>query len=469
MTTAIEVVSGITLAYFLLVNAIYLGFTATAWRRLLAHQREAKTLPLDEVLSSPLTPGVSVLVPAYNEAAGIVVSVRSLLDLRYPRHEVVVVNDGSTDDTLQRLIDAFELEPVRKALRQDVACAPVKQVYGSRRYPNLWVVDKENGGGKADAINGCLVAASHEYVCAIDADAVLEPDALLQVARPILDDPEVVVATGGIVRVINGCVLRDGRVVEVGLPKSNLAAVQVLEYFRAFLVGRVGWSSVNALLIISGAFGLFRRSLVEEIGGWDQEMIGEDIELVVRMHRRMHELDQPYRIEFVPDPVCWTEVPETLRVLSRQRRRWQRGLGQTLWVHKKLILNPRFGTLGLVAVPYFLFFEFLSPIIELLGPPFVIVAFLLGRLSFTFFVAFLVVAVLLGFLLSIAALALEEINFRRHQRSRELARLVLLAAFENVGYRQINAFWRFVAYFDLMRGRSGWGDMQKKGLGVPSV
>ena len=466
MTIVIDVLSGITLAYFLALNSIYLGFTVIAWRRLTAHQRAARALPLDDVLSSPLTPGVSVLVPAYNESAGIVPSVRSLLDLRYPRHEVVVANDGSTDDTLQRLIDAFELEPVRKVLRQDVESAPVKQVYGSRRYPNLWVVDKENGGSKADAINGCFVAASHEYVCAIDADTVLEPDALLQVVRPVLDDPDLVVATGGIVRIANGCVLRDGRVIEVGLPKSNLAAVQVLEYFRAFLVGRVGWSAVNALLIISGAFGLFRRSLVEEIGGWDKTMIGEDIDLVVRMHRRLHELDRPYRIEFVPDPVCWTEAPETLRVLSRQRRRWQRGLGQTLWVHRTLVGNPRYGTLGLFAVPYFLVFEFLSPLIELLGPPFVLVWFLLGRLSFTFLVAFLIVAILLGFLLSIAALALEEINFRRHERNRELVRLVALAAFENVGYRQIHAFWRFVAFFDLLMKRGGWGDMQRRGLGV---
>jgi len=188
----------------------------------------------------------------------------------------------------------------------------------------------------------------------------------------------------------------------------------------------------------------------------------------VRMHRRLHEVGERYRIEFVPDPVCWTEAPETFRVLSRQRRRWQRGLGETLWVHRRLIGNPRFGTLGLFAVPYFLFFEFLSPLIELLGPPFVIVWFLLGRLSFTFLVAFLVVAMLLGFLLSVAALALEEVNFRRHQQHHELARLVALALFENIGYRQIHAFWRFVAFFDLLTKRTGWGDMQKRGLGVQS-
>lgn len=465
MTTFIEIVSGLTLAYFVGLNSIYLGFTAIAWRHLTAHLRAARALPLDEIMTSALTPGVSVLVPAYNESAGIVSSVQSLLDLRYPQHEVVVASDGSSDDTLERLSEAFDLQPIRKALRSGAPSALVQEVYGSRRHPNLWVVDKENGG-KADALNAALNAASHPFVCAIDADAVLEPDALLRVVRPVLDDPELVVATGGIVRIVNGCLLRNGRVVDVALPKRTLPAVQVLEYFRAFLIGRVGWSSVNALLIISGAFGLFRRSLVEEVGGWDKAMIGEDIELVVRLHRRLHELGERYRIAFVPDPVCWTEAPETLRVLSRQRRRWHRGLGQTLWAHRRLIGNPRYGALGLIAIPYFLVFEFLSPVIELLGPPFVIAWFLLGRLSLTFFVAFLIVSALLGFLLSVAALALEELNFRRHPRDRDLVRLVYLAAFENVGFRQLNALWRLLAFFDLLFKRTGWGDMQRRGLGL---
>lgn len=234
------------------------------------------------------------------------------------------------------------------------------------------------------------------------------------------------------------------------------------------MLGVLTWSAIAlaAANAVALATLVYQRNLVDEVGGWDHTMIGEDIELVVRLHRLLHELGEPYRIEFVPDPVCWTEAPETLRVLSRERRRWHRGLGQTLWAHRTLIGNRRFGTLGLFAVPYFLVFEFLSPLVELLGPPFVVAWYLLGRLSFTFLVAFLVVAVLLGFLLSIAALAVEEINFRRYQRNRELARLVLLAAFENVGYRQINAFWRFLAFFDLMRKRTGWGDMQKRGLGV---
>ena len=462
---AVLVVATIALVYFVALNSIYLGFTAVAWRSLTRHLREERYLPLDEIFASPLTPGVSVLVPAYNEEVGIVESVRSLLDLRYPQFEVIVVNDGSTDATLERLTDAYDLVPARKALRSGIECAPVRATYVSRRHRNLWVVDKTNGGGKADALNGGAIAASYPFVCALDADGVLEQDALLRVIRPVLDDPELVAATGGIVRIVNGCEIDHGRITNVALPKSRLAAIQVVEYFRAFLVGRVGWSTVNALLIISGAFGLFRRDHVEAVGGWSHDTIGEDVELVVRLHRRLHESGTPYRIEFVPDPVCWTEAPETLAALASQRRRWHRGLGETLWRHKRLIGNPRYRWLGVGALPYFLLFEFLGPLVELLGPPSIVVWWSLGLLSLPFFVAFLVVSLLLGFLISVAALSLEEFSFRRHPSGREVARLVWLAAVENLGYRQLTAVWRVQAFFQLLLGRkTAWGDMQRRGL-----
>jgi cellulose synthase/poly-beta-1,6-N-acetylglucosamine synthase-like glycosyltransferase len=251
-------------------------------------------------------------------------------------------------------------------------------------------------------------------VCAVDADAVLEEDALLRVARPILDDPELVAATGGIVRIANGCGIEHGRLIEVGLPKSRLATMQVVEYFRAFLVGRVGWSRLNSLLIISGAFGLFRRSLLEAVGGYSTKTVGEDAELVVRLHHYLRERDEPYRISFVPDPVCWTEAPEDFRALGRQRRRWERGFAETLWRHRSVAFRPHYGALGLVAVPYFLFFELLGPPIELLGYVVIPVAAGFGLISIEFFLAFLVVGLLLGVLLSISALAIEEFSFRRH-------------------------------------------------------
>ncbi len=462
--TALFVVGVITISYFAIVNGLYLIFTVIAWRSLSSHLRGRAYSAVEEAFDSPFTPGITIILPAYNESAGIVESVYSLLALRYPLYEVVVVNDGSTDDTMERLTDAFDLVPARRAVRTAIPTQPIDASFVSRRSPAVWVLDKRNGG-KADALNAGIAAAQHPYVCCLDADALIETDALLRVAEPILDDPERVVATGGIVRIANGSTIDHGRVTGVRLPSNPLAVLQVLEYFRAFLIGRVGWTRLNALLIISGAFGLFQRAAVEEVGGYATDTVGEDMELVVRLHRHFRAENLPYRIEFVADPVCWTEVPDDVGSLSRQRRRWHRGLGQTLWRHKDAIGNPRYGAFGLIALPYFLFLEFLGPIVETIGTALTIVAFIVGDLSATSFVAFLVLAFLVAILLSIAALALEEFNFRRHQRTRDIVSLVFYTIFENLGYRQLNDLWRVLAFVDLGRRKQGWGAQKRRGIG----
>jgi cellulose synthase/poly-beta-1,6-N-acetylglucosamine synthase-like glycosyltransferase len=462
--TTLAVVGAITIAYFTVLNGLYMAFTAIAWRSLGKHLRGRSYSAVEEAFDSPFTPGITVILPAFNEAAGIVESVYSLLALRYPHYEVVVVNDGSTDDTVARLESAFELVPAHRAVRTSIATEPIKSSYVSRRNPNLWVLDKANGG-KADALNAGVAAAQHPYVCAIDADALIETEALLRVAAPILDDPERVIATGGIVRIANGSTIDHGRVTGVRLPSSPLAVLQVLEYFRAFLIGRVGWTRLNALLIISGAFGLFQRQAVEEVGGYAIDTVGEDVELVVRLHRHFRGRHLPYRIEFVADPVCWTEVPEDVGSLSRQRRRWHRGLGQTLWRHRRAIGNLRYGVFGLVALPYFVLFEFFGPVVETFGAVLTVVAFAVGDLSATAFVGFLLLAFLVGIVLSVAALALEEFNFRRHQRTRDVVAMVLFSVLQNFGYRQLNDLWRVLALVDLARHKQGWGAQRRRGIG----
>jgi cellulose synthase/poly-beta-1,6-N-acetylglucosamine synthase-like glycosyltransferase len=263
-------------------------------------------------------------------------------------------------------------------------------------------------------------------------------------------------------------VIESGRLVDYRLPRSSLARFQVVEYFRAFLIGRLAFDSINGVLIISGAFGLFKRNVVEAVGGYSRDTVGEDVELVVRLHRYLREREEEYRIRFVPDPVCWTEVPEELRMLARQRRRWQRGLGETLWRHRRLIGNPRAGALGMVTMPYLLVFEFLGSIIELLGIPVVLAAWLLGALSLEFFLAFLAISVLLSVLLSIAAILLEEYAVRRHERPSDIARLVLYGVLENFGYRQLTAFWRCRGAVDFVRRRRDWGQMRRRGLERPA-
>lgn len=463
MSLTFYILSILTIGYFIALNTIYLSFTIVAWRAITSHLHGRAYAGTEEVFASVLVPPISIFLPAFNEQAGVVESVRSLLSLRYPTFEVLVINDGSTDATLERLRDAFDLVPIRKALRESISTAPVHRSYVARRHPELIVIDKANGG-KADALNVGLNAARYPYVCAVDADAVLEPDALLRVAKPILDDPELVAATGGMIRIVNGCRVENGQVVEVGLPSSRLATLQVIEYFRAFLVGRVGWSRVGSLIIISGAFGLFRRSVVEAVGGWWTGSVGEDVELVVRIHRYLREQEEPYSIVFVPDPVCWTEVPEDYKSLSQQRRRWQRGLAEALWRHRSMFGRPRYGRLGLLAFPYFLLFELVGPVIEVTGLPVVLVAALTGRTSSPFLIAFFIVSVLLGALLSVAALALEEFSFRRHRTNRDVLRILIFAIVENLGYRQLVSVWRLLAFVDLLRKKQGWGTQKRHGL-----
>jgi cellulose synthase/poly-beta-1,6-N-acetylglucosamine synthase-like glycosyltransferase len=463
MSLLLIVFSGVAFVYFALLNTLNLLFTVIASCSMSRHVRARPHAAETDAFASPITPGVSVIVPAFNEEAGIVESVRSLLSLRYPRHEVVVVNDGSTDSTLSRLHDEFDLVPVARVLRRGIAYETVRGTYLSRRVPALCVIDKENGG-RADALNAGVDAAGFPYICAVDADTLLDSDALLQVVKPILDDPEFVVATGGSVRIANGCRIDHGVVVEQRLPGNRLATFQVLEYMRAFLVGRVGWSSLNALPIISGAFGVFQRSLIEAVGGFSTGTVTEDLELVLRMHRYLRGRGEPYRIEFVAAPVCWTEAPEDLHTLSAQRRRWQRGLGESLWLHRGMIGNPRYGTVGLIALPFLLFFEFFGAMIELAGMVSTTVAFFLGLLSLWFVVLFLTFAFLLAVVLSVAAAVLEQFGLRRLPRARDVGRLLVYAFLENFGYRQFVAVWRTMAYVDLARRKKDWGIQRRQGF-----
>jgi cellulose synthase/poly-beta-1,6-N-acetylglucosamine synthase-like glycosyltransferase len=328
------------------------------------------------------------------------------------------------------------------------------------------VIDKENGG-KADAINAGLNAVRTALFCVIDADSLLEREALLRVTRPFLEDSRTV-AAGGIIRIVNGCTVRSGIVRDVRLPRSFLARVQILEYLRAFLSGRVGWAELNATLIISGAFGVFRRDVVAAAGGFATDTVGEDMEIVVRLHEHCRTSRMPYRIVFVPDPVAWTECPETIRGLGRQRDRWQRGLIEALLRHRRMLLNPRFGAVGMLSFPYFFFLEMLGPAIEVAGYGSFTVALALGRASAPFVAAFLALAIVFGIALSLAAVGLEELTFRRYQRWRDLLQLFWVAVVESVGYRQLSSFWRFRGIISKLRGKTQWGQAPRKGFTSPA-
>jgi cellulose synthase/poly-beta-1,6-N-acetylglucosamine synthase-like glycosyltransferase len=386
--------------------------------------------------------------------------VRSLLQLRYPQFEIIVVNDGSTDDTLRALQQAFGLEPFPEVLRVRLETARVRGVYRSPQYPGLRVIDKENGG-KADALNAGINAALYPLFCGLDADGILQPDSLSRIVRPFLEDPRTV-ATGGIIRVANGCQVLGGWLVRTELSRNPLALFQVVEYCRAFLFGRLGWNPLNAVLVISGAFGMFHKDTVIAAGGYRRRIVGEDMELVVRLHRVLRNAGTPYRITFVPDPVCWTEVPESLGGLGRQRIRWQTGLCESLSMNLGLMFGRRRGCAGWVAFPFALLFEVLSPFVEMLGYVLFVIAYLGGRADLDFALAFLTVTLGFGILLSASSLLLDEMSFHTYPRTRHVFMLLVAAVAENVGYRQLNTLWRLWGTVRWLVGaKPAWGAMTR--------
>jgi len=446
------------LAYVVAINALYLALTGVSFVVLGGYaRRHAVEVPQ---VYSDFEPPVTVIVPAFNEVQIVAATVRSLLQLRYPQFEIVVVNDGSSDDTLKVLIETFNLRRFPEALRVRLKTGRVRAVYRSLAHPELRVIDKENGG-KADALNAGINVARYPLFCALDADGILQPDSLRRAVRPFLEDFRTV-ATGGVVRVANGCDVQGGWLVRAGIPRSPLALIQVVEYCRAFLFGRLGWNPFNGLLVISGAFGVFQKETVIAAGGYRTGVIGEDMELVVRLHRLLRASRRPYRITFVPDPVCWTEAPERLRVLRRQRVRWERGLCESLGLNARLMFDRHGGFAGWVAFPLALVFECLSPIVETAGYLFFGVGYLAGYVDGEFALLFLLASIGLGILLSASSLLLDEMYFHTYPSWRHLAVLLLASVGESVGYRQLNAVWRLEGLVRWAVGaRQVWGDMTR--------
>ncbi|MBI3661525.1 MAG: glycosyltransferase family 2 protein [Acidobacteria bacterium] len=464
MLLFLKITNNSLFVYYFLSNLIYLALLLVAVYSSIKHQRQLGSIRLERVKVSPLVPPISLLVPAHNEEACIVGAVNSLLQLDYPELEIIVVNDGSKDRTLERLAEHFQLLETDMLYIPEVVSKPVRGVYMSQIEPRLVVVDKEAGGSKADAVNAGLNAASSPYVCVVDGDSILERDSLLRIMLPILSDPKHVVAAGGIVRALNGSRIEDGMMKEVRLPRGAFEVIQVVEYLRAFLIGREGWGYFNMLMIISGAFGIFRRDLLREIGGFRAPAIGEDIDVVMRLHRHMRDKEADYKFAFVPDPVCWTEVPADMKSLGRQRARWQKGLLDVLWENRDMLFRPRYGRLGFIALPYLWMFELLAPVVEIFGLITISVAAYRGVLSREFFVQFLIFGYAFATMLSIGSVLLEEITYRRYNDWKDMARLVTYCLFEHFPYRQLHMIWRLQGLWQYLRGDVTWKPVQRVGF-----
>ena len=456
----------LVLGYYLALNTTYLILFLLSLGAVWRFVRRTFFADYRQLMQSEMTWPISIVVAAHDEEKTIVETVRSLMMVNYGELEIVVVNDGSGDGTLRRLIEAFDLQRLDKVFQCSIPTESIHGVWGSAARPVLTVVDKARGG-KSDALNAGINICRYPLFCSVDADSIIEENALLRVVKPFLEHPEETVAAGGIVRVVNGCRVRDGRVVQVELPDRALPIFQVVEYLRAFLSGRVGWSVLQSLLIISGAFGVYRRREVIEVGGYNRNSDTEDLDLVIRLHRHMRAQRRPYRVVFVPDPVCWTEVPEKLSTLGRQRARWHRGLVQALLEHRSMLFNPRYGALGMLGFPHAFFFEMLGPFVEIFGYAVVLLSFAFGFLEPQFFLLFFAAAVVYGVFLSIAAVLLEEISFGRYPGWIDLCKLIVFAVLENLGFRQLLSLFKIKAFWDVLWRRGGWGRMHRRGFRRP--
>ncbi len=450
--------------YYLASNLAYLTMLVIAIKTSAGHQRRLESQRLSWIKESPMAPPIAIIAPAHNEEASIRVAVRNLLELDYPQLEVIVVNDGSQDRTFAELREEFQLRPVRAVYVPTARSAPVRGLYRSGVDDRLLVVDKEAGGSKADAVNAGLNAATSPYVCVVDSDSLLERDALLRIMVPVLADPQRVIAVGGIIRVLNGSQIAGGQLQRVRLPRKSLEVIQVIEYLRAFLIGREAWAQGNMLMVISGAFGVFRTDLVREVGGYRSRSIGEDLDLVARLHRHLREKKTDYEIRFVPDPMCWTEVPSDVKSLGRQRARWQQGLLDVLWPNRDMLFRPRYGRIGWFALPYLWLFELFAPVVEVLGIVTIILAACLGALSRGFFVQFLLFGYAFATVISIGSVLQEEITYKRYNDWKDVARLVSYCFFEHFPYRQLHMLWRIQGLWQHLRGRHAWHSPKRKGL-----
>lgn len=460
-----NVFNGMFILYGMAISLTYLTLALVSWLELRRYTKKSKVSDYTSILSSPLAPGISLLAPAYNESLTIVDNVKSLLSLMYNNLEVIIINDGSKDDSLNKLVEAFDLVKVPFHVQYQLSTKRVLGVYKSnnRAFKKLTIVDKLNGG-KADALNVGINISTKPLVACVDVDCIIERDALLKMVKPFLEETTPVIASGGVVRIANSCVVEEGRLIEVKLPSKQIVRFQTLEYIRAFLIGRMAWSRLNGLLLISGAFGLFNRTVAIKSGGYNTKTVGEDMELVVRMRAFMHREKKPYKVVYIPEPLCWTEAPSEYKILGRQRNRWTRGTYETLKIHRRICFNPNYGLMGLLSYPFWFFFEWLAPIIEAFGLILLGWQLMAGMINTSFAPALLMAVYSFSFMISITALLAEEFSYFQYKRKVDILRLVVTALIEPVWFHPRVVWWSIRGNIDIIKGKKSWGEMNRQGF-----
>lgn len=448
----------------LLSSYVFIGIFSSL--ELYSYHSKNKDFDDHQIMAYRELPSICIIAPAYNEAMTIVANIRSLMALQYPKIQVIIVNDGSKDNTLQKAIDEYELVRVDYAFDAQIDTAPIRGFYKSldKTYAGLLLIDKENGG-KADALNVGINVSRSDLVLCIDVDCIIEPDGILKMVKPFLqeEDGKKVIAAGGVIRVVNSCEINDGIITKVHYPENFWARFQVLEYFRAFTMGRMAWSRLNGLLMVSGAFGLFDRQIVKAVGGYDRTTVGEDLELVVRMRKYMYQKKVPHRVAFIPDPLCWTEVPSSLQILSRQRKRWAKGCIDTLKKHQDMNLNPKYGVVGLLSFPYWVYFEWFGPLVEFFGLMFMFLLMALNLVDYRFLITLALFVFSYSMAMSSFAVFFESFYFQRYKGYKFLTQIIKMAFYEMFIYHPITLWFSIQGNYEyfIKKNKSGWGVMTR--------
>ncbi|MEM9895249.1 MAG: glycosyltransferase [Bacteroidota bacterium] len=442
----------------------YLVFAVLSSIEVSKYMNVRKFTDYNDLLGSNFAPSVSLVAPAYNEEPSIVDSLRSMMSLEYNNYEVIVVNDGSTDQTLRKVIEAFDLVKVPMCIVPKIDTRKILAIYKSRNkaFKKLTVINKVNGG-KADALNAGINVSSRRLVTCMDVDCVLEPDAIQKMVKPFMEESDVI-ASGGVVRIANSCKIENGRLVQVNLSKNWLARFQIIEYFRAFLLSRLAWTKVNGLLLISGAFGMFDRKLLVEAGGYRTDTVGEDMELVVRLRSYMIKKKQKFKVSLIPDPLCWTEVPSTDAALNKQRNRWTRGTMEVLSMHSYLFFNYRYGVMGLFSFPFWFYFEWLAPLVEICGLAYSIYALLTGSIYWPIFLSLFALIYSFSVFFSIFALHTEDRSFHKYDSSEDKLKLIISCLLEPFLYHPRLVWAAVLGNIDYLKGKKSWGEMTRSGF-----
>lgn len=449
--------SGKTLFYyFLSINSFYLLLILFSIPSIYRRFMEVNLEDITHMVNSESLPEIAIIIPCYNLKEEVFSALDAVLDMQYPKKKIVVVNDGSTDNTFEMLKERLQLFEVPIISDGLLKTAPLRGVYLSKNRGSVLVIDKENGG-RADALNAGLNHIHSRFYLVIDGDTILEKDALLRMVRPFFTQKSVV-GQGGTIRILNGCTVVDGRIEHISLPSNYFAGVQVVEYLRSFLYGRLGWNYLGGNVIVSGAFGLFERKTVIELDGYDPKSISEDFDMTIRLIKNHYDQKRSglNPINFIPDPVAWTMAPSTYRSIRQQRARWHQGLCETIVKLRRMFFNPKYHMTGLVAFPYMVFGELLEPVIEFVGIILIITGYCFGFYSGYDCLLIMLVAWGITATLSMVTVLMEITTFRRYRYLLQLGRLFLFSFLESFGFRQMYIWWRFIGFYKYYKGTYEW-------------